>query len=157
MPFDRSLVEAKLSLDLVASADLPKLAVEALEAGLDGATICRLAALDHPTYFEVRDLLPRAMEEMGLRQVPKGEASRRLARQLAREILTSNDDPLQHLRDFESLWIRAGHSKEIESVATLYDDVWIAESSGQSDKEIRTWVIARLQAFAQSQDASTFK
>ena len=153
MPFDRSLTEARLALDLIASADLPKLAIEALEAGLDGVAICRLAVFESPTYFEVRDLLPRAMEEMGVLQIPKGEASRRLAKQLAEQILGSNDDPLQHLRDFESLWIRAGHPKEIEGVASLYDDVWVAECSGQSDKEIRKWVMARLRAVAQSQDA----
>jgi hypothetical protein len=37
VPFDRDDIEAKLALDLIASADMPQIALEALEAGLDVA------------------------------------------------------------------------------------------------------------------------
>ena len=36
MPFDREAVEAKLALNLIASADMPNIGCDALEAGLDG-------------------------------------------------------------------------------------------------------------------------
>jgi hypothetical protein len=150
MPFDRQLIEAKISLDLIASADMPDVACEALEAELDGPAIRRLASLQRPTYFEVRDVLAGAMEEMGLREIPHAEAARRLAQQIAQNILNGNDDPLQHVRDFESLWIRSGYPKTISSLGTLHDDIWIAESTGQSQKQIREWVIARLKEFAET-------
>jgi hypothetical protein len=107
--FDRDTIEAELSLDLIGSSDMPKVAWDALEAGLDGPGIRRLAALDSPSYFEVRDVLPRAMQEMGLATVTRSVAALRLAKHRAREILASGDDPLKHTRDFEHLWIIAGY------------------------------------------------
>ena len=108
MAFDRDTIEAELSLDLIGSSDMPKVAWDALEAGLDGPGIRRLAALDSPTYFEVRDVLPRATQEMGLATVARSVAALRLAKHRAQEILASGDDPLRHTRDFQHLWIIAG-------------------------------------------------
>ncbi|HEV7218303.1 MAG TPA: hypothetical protein VGN39_05470 [Terriglobales bacterium] len=56
-------------MNLIASSDMPSIALDALEADIDGAAIRRLAALERPTYFEVAEILPRAMEEMGLVQI----------------------------------------------------------------------------------------
>jgi hypothetical protein len=50
-----------------------------MEAGLDGSAIRRLAALDAPTFFQVQEVLPGAMEEMHLAKLEKGEAAIRLA------------------------------------------------------------------------------
>jgi hypothetical protein len=147
VPFDRQIIEARLSLDLIASADMPTIAWDALEAGLDGRAIRRLAALEHPTYFEGMEILPRVMQELKLSQITREDAVLRIARRIAKEILISNDDPLQHLRDFESLWIRADYPHEISALGTLYDDVWIAQSTGQSEKQIREWVTATLRKF----------
>jgi hypothetical protein len=144
MPFDREMIEAKLALNLIASVDMPRIAWDALEAGLDGPSIRRLAALERPTFFEVREVLPRVSEEMGLSRLSTGEAALRLARQRASEILESGDDPLLHTRDFEQLWVRAGHPREIAGVGKLYDEVYIAESMNQPEEKIRTWVTARL-------------
>jgi hypothetical protein len=147
MPFDRAEVEARLALNLIASADMPSVGCDALEAGLDGPAIRRLAILERPTYFEVAEVLPRAMRELGLAQISLGEAALRIARRMAREILASGDDPLHHVRDFESLWISSHYAPEITALGTLYDDVWIAQS-GSSDKKIRAWVADLLKAFA---------
>jgi hypothetical protein len=148
VPFDRPLIEAKLSLELIASADMPSIAWDALEAGLDTPATRRLAALERPTFFEVREILPRVMQELELSHISLGEAALRLAKQIAQEVLRSGDDPLQHLRDFESLWIRSKYAAEISGLGTLYDDVWIAESSGRPEEEIRKWVGERLKEFA---------
>jgi hypothetical protein len=107
--FDRRTIEARLSLNLIASSDMPKVAWDALEAGLDGPGIRRLAALDSPTYFEVRDVLPRAMKEMGLVKLTPNDAALRLAKNRAKEILDRGEDPLKHTREFERLWIHAGY------------------------------------------------
>jgi hypothetical protein len=39
--FDRHIIEAQLSLDLIGSSDIPKIAWDALEARLDGKYIRR--------------------------------------------------------------------------------------------------------------------
>lgn len=71
----------------------------------------------------------------------------RVARRIAQGILQSGDDPLRHIHDFESLWIRADYAHEIGSLGTLYDDVWVAQSTGQSDAKIREWVKSTLKDF----------
>jgi hypothetical protein len=43
--FDRDQIEARLALNLIASAEMPQIALGALEAGLDGKAIRRLAVL----------------------------------------------------------------------------------------------------------------
>jgi hypothetical protein len=144
MLFDRELIEAKLALNLIASADMPKIAWDALEAGLDGPGIRRLAALEQPTAFELAEVLPRASEEMGLSKLSTGEAALRVARRHATEILKSGDDPLRHTRDFENLWVQAGYPSEIASVGNLYDDVYVAEAMNESEEQIRNWLTARL-------------
>ncbi|HEX8815493.1 MAG TPA: hypothetical protein VF753_08330 [Terriglobales bacterium] len=148
MSFDREQIEARLALDLIASADMPQIAQDALEAGFDGPATVRLAILEHPTYFEVAEVFPRVVKELGLAQVTTGEAALRLAKEIAREILRKGDDPLQHVRAFESLWIRSKYAKEIRTLGTLYDDVWIAQSMGRSDQEIRDSVTSALRTFA---------
>jgi hypothetical protein len=79
VPFDRHLLEAKLALNLIASGDMPTIAWDALEAGLDGAATRRLAALEHPTYFEVAEVLPLVLQELELSQIPVQEAAQRMA------------------------------------------------------------------------------
>lgn len=148
MPFDREILEANLALNLIASADMPSIAWDAWEAGLgDGPGTMRLGALERPTYFEVAEVLPRVMKELGLSQIPRNQAALRLARQMAKEILESGDDPLKHLPDFESLWIRAGYPPEIGKLGSLHDNVWIAESTGQSISKIREDVTSTLKSF----------
>jgi hypothetical protein len=151
VPFDREIVEARLALDLIASADMPSIAWDAWEAGVDGGPATRrLGALERPTYFEVCEVLPRVMKELGLSQISREEAALRVAVRIAKEILESGDDPLRRLHDFESLWIRADYPHEISGLGTLYDDVWIAQSAGRSDVEIRESVVSMLKSFLQS-------
>ena len=49
MPFSPRIVEARLALKLVRPEEFPALAIDSLEAGLDGPVICRLAGLIQPT------------------------------------------------------------------------------------------------------------
>jgi len=147
--FDREQIEARLALNLIAAAEMPQIALSALEADLDGKAIRRLAVLEHPTYFEVAEVLPRVMQELGMTQIPIGEAAFRVAKQIAKEILNSGDDPLRHIRDFESLWVRSDYTDQISILGTLYDDVWIAQSSGRSDEDTRDWVKSILMEFVQ--------
>ena len=146
MAFDRQIIEAQLALDMIESTDMPKIAWDALKAGLGGKFIRRLGALDSPTYFQVTEVLPQAMQEMGLSKPSRGEAALRLAKARAKEILDSNDDPLKHTKDFERLWIDADYPKELMSVGNLDDEVYIM-SGNKSDDAIRKWILDQLRNF----------
>lgn len=147
MKFDRDQIEARLALKLIASDDMPEIALSALEAGLDGKAIRRLAILEHPTYFEVAEVLPRVMQELGITQIPIEEAAVRVAKEIAKGILESGDDALLHLCDFESLWVRSEYADQISKLGTLYDDVYIARYMGRSDEDSRDWVKSILKDF----------
>jgi len=148
MPFDPRAVEAKLALNLISSVDMPRLAWEALEAGLDGPAIRRIAAFEFPTFFQIQEVLPRAMEEMHLAMLDRGQAALRLAKLRAQEILRTDSDPLSYLRDFEHLYIEADYCRELRDYGTLDDEVYVSRQMGQSEQEIRSWVMERLKKLA---------
>jgi hypothetical protein len=150
MAFDARAVEAKLALNLISSTDMPKLAWDALEAGLDGPAIRRIAAFVFPTFFQVQEVLPQAMEEMHLVKLDKPRAALQLAKLRAQEILTTNSDPLSHLCDFEHLWIGADYCRELQDCGSLDDEAFVARQMGQPEHEIREWVMARLKRLVSS-------
>lgn len=117
VPFDPKLVEAKLALKRVGPDEMPALAWDALEAGLDGPSIRRLAALTNPSGWETDQVVPSFMVEAGLKAITRREASVRLARQIARRILSEGLDPLAHTRDFELLWMEADYASEIQDAS----------------------------------------
>ncbi len=148
MPFDRGLAEARLALNLIASDEMPRLAWDALEAGLDGPAIRRLAALQRPTFFEVNEVLTKAMEEMQLKPVTGLEAARRLLKSIAQDILKSGADPRDHAWRLEAPWVRAGYPTELFEYGTLEDQVGVARQMGRSDGEIRSWLVTTLKKLA---------
>src|SRR5262249_48147331 len=123
---------------------------DALEAGFDGPAIRRLAALERPTYFETRDLLPHVKRELGLSQLTNEQAAIRLSVRIAQQILASGEDLMSHLRDFESLWSRSNYSPGLAQLGTLYDDAWIARTDDQQECKIRKWVTSVLYDFVSS-------
>jgi hypothetical protein len=150
--FDRQLIEAALVLEMIPPAGMPEMARDALEAGLDGPTIRHLATLEQPTYFEVAPLLPKAREEIGLREVTKSEAALRIGKELAAEILARRtaDDPLPLCcaEQFEWLWVKAGYPQELRSVGNLCGEIDLAKTRGQTISQIREWVTERLRALS---------
>ena len=144
MTLDRELVEAQLALNLVPSQEMPRLAWEALESGLDGPSIRRLAALVRPTWFEVEEIKSTAIKEMELAPISVADAAYRLAIRRANEILKLRLDPLRYTLEFEGLWIRASYSDRLIGLGTLDDEVGIAVSTGQTETEIRKWLLQRL-------------
>jgi len=129
VPFDSQLVEAKLALNMVGPEEMPSLAWDALEAGLDGPFIRRLAALVNPSGWETDQIESAFMAEAGMKRISAGEASIRIARQLAIRILSEGRDPLEHTRNFELLWIRAEHPAEIQEAGCLDDaKAWMTDA-----------------------------
>jgi|HubBroStandDraft_4_1064222.scaffolds.fasta_scaffold777048_1 hypothetical protein len=156
MPFDRELVEARMALDLITTDDMPKLAWDALESGLDGPAIRCLAALVQPTWSQVEEVRANAMKEMKLANLTVSDAACRLARWRAQEILQSGEDPLRYTREFEQLWIRTRYSRKMKIFGTLDDEVNVARQMGRSEMEIRQWLIQRLRdSIAASPSASS--
>lgn len=139
MPFDLQLIEAKLALSMIGPDEMPALAWDALEAGLDGRAIRRVAALIHPSGWETDQLLPKFMAETGMVNLPPQEASLRVARQIARRILDEGLDPLEHTRDFELLYIRADYPKVLQDAGVLDDQKYVAEYMGQTEAEFREY------------------
>jgi hypothetical protein len=137
MPLDRELWESRLALDLVAADEMPKLAWEVLESGLDGRAIRRLASLVKPTWFQIEEVRASALKEIRLAPLTVADAARRLARRRAQEILDSGKDPLRFTRELEQLWIRAQYASQMTSLGTLDDEVSISRSMGYNDVEIR--------------------
>lgn len=148
MPFDPSAVEARLALNLISSTDMPRLAWDALEAGFDGPALRRMAAFEFPTFFQIQEVLPRAMEEMHLGKLDNAEAAVRLAKMRAQEIVAANSDTFKHLRDFEQLWIEADYCQELVEYGNLDDEVYVARQMGQPEQEIRAWLLERLNRLA---------
>lgn len=126
---------------------MPALAWDAMEAGLDGRFIRRLAALAQPSGWETDQILPAFMTEAGLNSISIPEASVRLARHLAIRILSEGLDPLAYARDFEVLWIRADYPSEIQELGSLEDQKAVAEYIGQSEAELREFSLSVLRDF----------
>jgi hypothetical protein len=148
MAFEPRVTEARLALNLISSTEIPKLAWEALEAGLDGPAIRRLAAFEFPTFFQVQEVLPQAMKEMRLARLDKTAAALLLAKLRAQEILARNLDPFHHLRDFEQVWIESDYCRELQDFGNLDDEVHVARSMGQPEREIRAWLVEKLKKLA---------
>jgi hypothetical protein len=147
MPFDAKMIEARLSLNLITPREMPKIAWDALEAGLDGPAIRRLAALEMPTWFEVNEVMPAAMLEMGVARISAGEGAAYIAYRRARGILDSSADPLKHTSEFERLWIASGYSSEIRELGTLDDDVHVSRLMKRNEQTIRENVTQTLKEF----------
>jgi hypothetical protein len=119
-----------------------------LEAGLDGPAIRRMAALVEPSGWETDPILPTFMAEAGLNSITIREASIRLARHLARRILTGGLDPVEHTGEFEYLWMEADRAAEIAKAGMLDDEKYLAESGFQSEEEFREYAHGVLLALA---------
>ena len=145
MTFDREIIEEQLALHMIEPPQ--KLAWDALEAGYDGRFIRRLAASDSLSGFEFDELLPRVMAELNLSKLSEGEAAERIARRLARKILDTGANPLEHTLEFEKLWWRTNHECSIEmtTFGSLHDEVTIARHQAQSEESIRAWVTATME------------
>ncbi len=144
MAFDHSIIEARLALDLVSPEEMPRLAWDALEVGLDGPAMRRLAALEKPSGWEVDQLRAAFIRECGLKPVSLERAWTIMARQLAQQILEEGSDLLSYARSFQQMWIKAGYPKRLQYLGMLDDDLYIAQYTGQSEAKFRASVLEDL-------------
>lgn len=138
---------------MIGPDEMPALAWDALEAGLDGPSIRRLAALVKPSGWETDQIMPAFIAEAGMKSISRQEASIRVAVQLARRILREELDPLAYSRDFELLWIWADHPTAIQEVGSLDDQKAVAKYIGQSEAELREYARSVLLAFVETRES----
>jgi len=149
MAFSRKIVEAKLALRAIHPEDFPAIAIEALEAGIDGPVTRRIAGSINLTGFEADELKPGFMTEAGLIEIDQNRAAARLAQDLARDILRDGKDPLRFTRAFECLWISADYARSVRDLGTMEDDIYLY---GANEEGAREMVRARLAEIAEAPD-----
>ena len=149
MAFNRYVIEAKLALGAIHPEDYPGLAIEALDAGVDGPVTRRTAGLIHPTGHETDQLRAAFMAEAGLQDIDPNRAAARLAQDLAREVLRGGKDPLSFTRAFERLWIAADYASSVQDLGTMDDEVYLYE---RDVDEARKMVRKRLVEIAEAPD-----
>ena len=137
MTFDPRQIEARISLNLIPPKEMPPIAWAALEAGHDGQAIRRMAAFDNPTGFETDRFLPAFMKETGMSTLSRERASLRVAYDKARQILDCRNDPLASADFFEKLWVRADYPREMQELGMMSDEIYLAESFGQTRDDVR--------------------
>src|ERR1041385_2045421 len=94
--FNPDLFVAKWYCSAVGPEDMPQFAVDALEAGFDGAALRRLAGLVHPTARDVGDLFERALREIGTVKIQSEEQALIFqSRLVAVDIVEGKVEPLR--------------------------------------------------------------
>jgi len=104
---------SQFTLGKLSYSDLPDVACDALELGLDGPAIRRLASLQKPSYFGVGDLFEKALQEMGIEQWSKRDAAVFLAKEIGRDVLAGKKEPLAGADEIWELCVAADYPKEL--------------------------------------------
>ena len=123
------------------------LAADALEAGLDGPTIRRVAGLIQPSGYETDHLTAAFMSEVCLAEISKKAAYARLVQTCAREIIETSADPLCSTRKLYDLWVAAEYPDIFEDIALFDDDGYDFDL-----EERRTMIRKRLMEVAKTND-----
>ena len=136
MPFDPAIFEAEVALKMIPTEQLPSVAQDALEAGFDGPHVLRMAILEPVAGWAIDQVLPPMMEELGLHPLAPEEAALRLARQRARRILETGENPLPSVSYFYQLMVEADYPEELIELG-YFDDDDIFYSDDPEEKQSR--------------------
>src|SRR5579885_468900 len=102
---------------------LPGLACDALEDGIEGSATAQIAGLKNPGYFDVQGLLPNFFNELGVSALTKQEAGWFLAKNIAGKIVSGGIDPEMGAKELERIWIKLEYSLERLKNFSLADDL----------------------------------
>ncbi|MFG2334258.1 hypothetical protein ACGFMM_32295 [Streptomyces sp. NPDC048604] len=132
------------------AADVVDAACDALVAGLDSPGLRVLAACTRAEAdYDVHDLLPPALDELGLVHYPFGDedsAPEAAARALARRMLAGESTPREFARRVHA---RYGHGPALtERVAELDDEYDVVEYGNGTAADIDAEVIAEARRLA---------
>jgi hypothetical protein len=142
MPFDPSIFEAEVALRLIPTERLPLTAQEALEAGFEGPNVLRMAIMEPVEGWEIDQILPRMLMDLGCHSIHARDAAFRLARSRAERILETCEDPLESVMYFHSLMLAADHPEELIALG-YFDD----NNFGATPAQMRLSAFGELQKF----------
>ena len=128
MPFDSKTFEAEVALKLIPTERLPAVARDAMEAGFDGPNVVRMAILEPRYAWAIDQALPSMLKELGCHELSTKEAALRLARERAKRILETGEDPLPSIPYFYRLTLSADYATELCELGFLDDAyAWATE------------------------------
>ncbi len=113
-------VAAKAALELALPEDLPEAAVAALEDGLDSPALRGLAGLSSMELDDARPLFHRALAELNLAMPSPEEAVRRMAREVATEVVDGTVAPYQGAKRIWELALRVPEERFSELDSFVY-------------------------------------
>jgi len=103
MAFDIKLVQAKYIQNVLHPEDMPSIATDALEAGIDTPSLRRLAGLVNPTAWEAEPLWKSTLSELKVADQSKHEAMLLIADSIAKQVISGECDVLKGLTSLEQL------------------------------------------------------
>ena len=125
------IVAAKWALGLVPAEALPRLATNALEAGLDTPALRLVAGELHPTRDETGVLFDEALDELGVKVPDRSRAALIVAKDYATQIADGTLSPYQGARQIWELHVEA------EGALELGPFVYWASEWQQADTRVR--------------------
>jgi hypothetical protein len=136
-----SILQAKWQLNLLRSDDIPELATQILETGLESPALIELAGLISPDRWEVTPLIEEAFSQASLRPISNEAAQWRLAYETAREIVDGRVMPLEGA---VTLWSLAN---DLQLPEALRYFVYLAADYGEGPRDPenqRAWFDAKI-------------
>jgi len=107
-PLDRAI--ALWSFGWLPSDGLPKVAIEALEQGLETPSMIELAAADGNADPHLHCLFEKALKDLGRSRLKKAEAGRLIAQEIAQQITQGKVTPLNGAK---AIWKVTGECEEL--------------------------------------------
>jgi hypothetical protein len=142
MAFDPQQFAAEVSLGLIHPESFPSVAQDALEAGFDGKWIVRMAVLDKPSGWEVDQVLPKMLLELGVQLPGLQEAALLLAKIRAQRVQATGEDPLQSIGYFNKLYLNAEYPDGLQELA------WLEEHYEWTDEDgVRAAAVEAMENF----------
>jgi hypothetical protein len=110
---DLDSIVAEWYLGLYPPEKMPMLAAWALEQGFDGTALRELAGRTNATYSDERDLIERALRELGREPLDLSNAGRLLATLLCQQIVSGTTSPYQGASRIWAIYDRCGMPKSL--------------------------------------------
>ena len=118
-------MEARHYLGDLDPEEMPGVALRALESGYHGPALLELARMSSPTVLNAGNLFERALGEAGRPSLPKEEAGLRVARNVARKIISGEVHPYEGAQMiWTGVWNKCGRPDELTpfvGLASLYE------------------------------------
>jgi hypothetical protein len=92
------LLAAKHRLGMLPANDLPQIGIDALEAGFDTPSLCRLAGEDGSDCDESRRLFEKSLSELGIGVPSESEAGMSVGKAIAHQVLSGELGPYEGAR-----------------------------------------------------------